>query len=77
MRECGQKVRCILPQTVIFIQRLRRDCGTCIRECEFGFDAQVHWDHLQAYIESSNIGPLVDAALKQYKSHRKISENDG
>ena len=33
-------------------------------------------DHLRAYREGITIGPLMDAALKQYKSHRKISEND-
>ena len=33
-------------------------------------------DHLIAYREGITIGPLMDAALKQYKSHHKISEND-
>ena len=33
-------------------------------------------DHLRAYREGITIGPLMDAALNQYKFYRKISEND-
>ena len=33
-------------------------------------------DYLRAYREEITIGPLMDAALKKYKSHRKIHEDD-
>ena len=74
MRECGPKIRSIVER--LFIQRIRRDRRTYIRKCEFGFSTEVFQENLRAYREGMTIGQLMDAALKKYKSHHKVREDN-
>ena len=81
LRECGHKVRSTAEQTVnwLFIQGIRRDSRTGIRQCEFKFNTHVFQGnerHLRAYREDITIGPLMGSALKKYKSPCKICEDN-